>query len=190
MSSARHASAMLIKSMKSIPNYLSFCRMLLSVILLAVKPLSIVFYILYIACGLSDMLDGYIARRTGSSSRFGAKLDTIADLIMTVVLFMILYPIVHLTKVMVIWIIVIGLIRVLSIVIVLKKYKSFAILHTYGNKITGLMMFTFPLLMPFIQLAALLYIICIMASLSALEELFIHLTSYELEVNKKGLFGK
>ncbi|GGH23815.1 CDP-alcohol phosphatidyltransferase family protein [Paenibacillus segetis] len=176
--------------MKSIPNFLSFSRMLLSLVLLVVKPLSIVFYVLYIACGLSDMLDGYIARRTGVSSRLGAKLDTVADLIMTIVLFVILYPIVHLTKVIVIWIIVIGLIRVSSIVIVLMKYKSFAILHTYGNKITGMMMFIFPLLMPFLQVSVLLYIICIMASLSALEELAINLTSSALEVDKHSIFIK
>ena len=37
------------------------------------------FYILYLFCGLTDMIDGAIVRKTGAVSKFGARLDTIAD---------------------------------------------------------------------------------------------------------------
>ncbi|MEK4511450.1 MULTISPECIES: CDP-alcohol phosphatidyltransferase family protein [Paenibacillus] len=176
--------------MKSIPNYLSFCRILFSLALFVVQPLSIVFYVIYIACGISDMLDGYIARKKGVASLFGAKLDSIADLIMLIVLFVILYPIVNLTNPIIIWIIAIGMTRIVSMIVVLVKYKTFAILHTYGNKISGLSLFIFPLLLPYIDVSVLINIICIVASLSAIEELMIHLTSSKLQVNKQSIFVK
>lgn len=46
------------------------------------------FYILYMICGLSDVLDGIIARKTNTASSFGARLDTIADFIFVTVLLM------------------------------------------------------------------------------------------------------
>ena len=48
--------------MKAIPNIISVGRIVLSIALLKVEPLSGVFWILYIGCGLSDMADGYIGR--------------------------------------------------------------------------------------------------------------------------------
>lgn len=176
--------------MKAIPNCISFCRIFFSLLLFIVKPLSIVFYAIYIACGLSDITDGFIARRIGVTSKLGAKLDTIADLIMAGVLFVVLYPIVSPTADIVLWIISIGIIRLASMVVVLMKYKAFAILHTYGNKITGIILFILPILLPYMPVTALLYIICTVASLSAIEELTIHLTSCELQVDKQSLFVK
>jgi len=52
------------------------------------------FLILYVICGLSDVLDGIIARKTNTTSNFGAKLDTIADFIfVTILLIKILYAV-------------------------------------------------------------------------------------------------
>ena len=39
------------------------------------------FYVLYLFCGLTDMIDGTIARKTGAVSKFGEKLDTAADFV-------------------------------------------------------------------------------------------------------------
>jgi len=152
--------------------------------------LSMLFYIIYIACGLSDIIDGFIARKTESTSSLGAKLDTIADMIMVGVLFIVLYPIVNLTPHIVLWIILIGIVRFVSIVVALIKYKTFAMLHTYGNKFTGITLFIFPILLLHINVTALMHMICIVASLSSIEELAIHLTSRELQVNKQSIFVK
>ena len=37
------------------------------------------FYSFYIVAGVSDMIDGIVARKTGTTSEFGSKLDTVAD---------------------------------------------------------------------------------------------------------------
>ena len=39
------------------------------------------FLIIYTITGLTDALDGWLARRTGTASEFGARLDSIADLL-------------------------------------------------------------------------------------------------------------
>ncbi|SFC99215.1 CDP-diacylglycerol--glycerol-3-phosphate 3-phosphatidyltransferase [Clostridium uliginosum] len=124
--------------MKAIPNCISFSRIIFSLALIFVRPLSVAFYAIYIICGFSDIIDGFIARKTGTTSIFGAKLDSMADMTMIGVLLLLLYPIVNPAIEIVILIILIGIIRLASMVVALKKYKTFASIHTYGNKITGI----------------------------------------------------
>ncbi|MFZ5353133.1 MAG: CDP-alcohol phosphatidyltransferase family protein [Bacillota bacterium] len=176
--------------MKAIPNCISIVRIMLSLVLIFLKPLSAAFYSVYIICGLSDMIDGFIARKTGTSSRLGARLDSIADLIMTGVLLFILYPVVKLTSEAVIWIILIALVRLASMIVALKRFKTFAVLHTYGNKLTGILIFIFPILLPFKKLDLLMYIICFVASVSAIEELIIQLTSRQLNLDRQSILFK
>ena len=66
---------------KHIANILTSCRILGSVLLLFIPAFSLGFYIIYFFCGLSDMLDGTIARKTNTVSSFGSKLDTAADFV-------------------------------------------------------------------------------------------------------------
>lgn len=176
--------------MKSIANYVSIVRIFLSLTLALEKPLSIAFFTIYFVCGISDIFDGYIARKTNTVSKLGDNLDSVADLIMVVVLVIVLYPIINPTAQIIVWIVIIGIIRVVSMMVVFVKYKTFEILHTYGNKITGLVLFTFPLSLAFAQSDVLMYVICGIASISAIEEFFIHLCSNELRINKKSIFVK
>ena len=46
---------------------------------------SILFYMLYLFCGLTDMVDGTVARKIGSASEFGVKLDSAADIVFVAV---------------------------------------------------------------------------------------------------------
>lgn len=176
--------------MKAIPNCISISRMIFSLSMIFVKPLSLAFYAIYIICGLSDIMDGFIARKTGTSSKLGEKLDTMADMIMAGVLLVMFYPIINPKIEIVIWIILIGIIRLASMIIVSKKYKTFAMLHSYGNKITGIVLYIFPIVIPYIHTTVLMYISCVVASISAIEELIIQLTSSELQVNIKSIFSK
>lgn len=176
--------------MKVIPNCISVSRIFFSLALIQFKPLSSAFYIVYIICGFSDIIDGFIARKTSTTSTFGAKLDSIADMIMIFVLLFLLYPIINPRIEIIIWIILIGTIRLIAMIVALKKYKTFASIHTYGNKITGIILFLFPILIPYIDTTILIHIICVVASISAIEELIIQLTSYELQLNRQSIFKK
>ncbi|MDF2987999.1 MAG: phosphatidylglycerophosphate synthase [Eubacterium sp.] len=174
-------------TMKIVPNCLSLIRILLSLVLLFVKPLSTGFYILYVTCGVTDILDGFIARKTGTASRLGARLDTLADIIMTGVLFVKLLPVLRLPYAILVWILVIGMVRLVSILVARIKYNTFAMLHTYGNKATGLLLFLIPIFLSDNISTLWIYFIGFIASVSALEELAIHLTSKELRLNRKSI---
>lgn len=176
--------------MKIIPNCISLSRLIFSLTLIFIEPLSVAFYVIYSICGFSDIIDGFIARKTGTTSRLGEKLDSIADMIMIGVLIFILYPIINPSTEILLWIISIAIIRLAAMGVALKKYRTFAFLHTYGNKITGILIFIFPILLIYINTTVLMYIICAAASISALEELTIELTSSELQANRKSILTK
>lgn len=69
------------KIKKNLANIITMMRVVLSLPLLLSEPLSPSFYILYCLCGLSDMVDGFVARRTNSESRFGERIDSLADIV-------------------------------------------------------------------------------------------------------------
>lgn len=178
------------KKKMSIANYISIARILLVLTLVLIEPLSTMFFAVYFICGISDIFDGFIARKTNTTSKLGEKLDSAADLIMVAVLIGILYPIINPTVQILAWIVIIGIIRVISVMVVFLKYKTFGILHTHANKITGFTLFIFPMLLVTFPSDELMYGICIIASISAFEELFINLLSNELRANKKSIFTK
>ena len=160
----------------------------MSLSLLFVDLLSGVFVLLYLLCGISDILDGTIARRTKTQSILGAKLDTAADLIMFVVILYLFIPVITLSNTLMIWLFAIFTIRIVSIIIVYFKYKMFVILHTYSNKITGLLLFFIPIVIGSVVENAIIYFVCVIASVSAIEELAIHILSKKMEVNIKNIF--
>ena len=72
---------------KHIANIITGSRIVLSLPLLLIPLTSAWFCVIYLLCGLSDMIDGTVARRTNSAGDFGAKLDTLSDFVfMTVAL--------------------------------------------------------------------------------------------------------
>ncbi len=176
--------------MKSIPNLLSFGRIVLSLVLVLFEPLSLPFYIIYVVSGLTDIFDGMIAKKLAIVSKFGARLDSIADFIMICVVLVLLYPIINPSIWTSIWIVCICLLRFTSVGIAFKKYKTPASIHTYGNKLTGILLFIYPLLLPVISSRAIVIIICVIASASAVEELMIQLTSSQLQLDKRSIFIK
>lgn len=171
-----------------IANYITFSRIILSLSLLFFEPLSIVFNTIYIVAGLSDILDGYIARKSGTASTFGARLDSIADLIMVTVVLYMYFPLLNLSTQVYVWILGIALIRVLSLTVVYTKFRELGILHSYGNKFTGIILFMTPLLIQVIPVHNMVYLLCIVGTVSAVEELVIHLMSKKLDLNAKSLF--
>ena len=54
-------------------------------------------------------------------------------------------------------------------------------------KVTGAVLFVFPLSLVFAESEAFVTLICVVASISAIEELLIHLSSKELQINKKSI---
>ena len=65
----------------SIADMITLLRIAGTILLLFFPALSPAFFILYALTGLTDVLDGWIARRTKTASDFGARLDSVADLL-------------------------------------------------------------------------------------------------------------
>ena len=96
---------------KHIANIITGSRIVFSLPLLVIPLASAWFYALYLLCGLSDMVDCAVARRTNSTSEFGARLDTVSDFgFMTVALIRFM-PHLHIPVWLWIWIGVIAMIK-------------------------------------------------------------------------------
>ena len=173
---------------KKVPNLVSIIRIILSVILLFTKPFSALFFLLYLAGGISDILDGYIARKYKLTSEFGALLDSIGDFIFILVLLFLLYPYVRVSQPLTIWIVVICIIRFSSIFVAFFRFHTIAFLHTYLNKATGLLLFCFPIFFVCFGMELTGIILCSVATLSAVEELAIHIKAKELNRNIISIF--
>ncbi|MEK3659382.1 CDP-alcohol phosphatidyltransferase family protein [Paenibacillus sp. NPDC058367] len=176
--------------MKGIPNGITFGRIILAMLLLFLKPLSLAFLVIYILCGVTDLIDGPIARMTNTTSSLGAKLDSAADMILLAVSLFTLYPLLGLTLEIMIWIFMIAVIRITSIGVALRRFKTYASIHTYGNKLTGLLLFITPLWLLHIDHTIWNVFVCIIATISAVEEFIIQFTSKQLQLDRKGLFIK
>ena len=155
---------------KHIANILTGCRIFGSILLLFFPACSPEFYITYLLCGFSDMVDGTIARKTNSTSKFGSQLDTIADLIFVVVSLLKLLPAIYIPKWLWIWGGVIAAIKISNIIWGYVSKKQFVSLHTIMNKATGLLLFLLPLTTSFLELKYTAIVVCSIATFSAIQE--------------------
>lgn len=71
-------------------------RFLCSIALLFCPALSPSFFVLYLAAGLTDIIDGAVARSTNTVSAFGARLDSLADIMFVSVCIWKLLPVAEL----------------------------------------------------------------------------------------------
>ncbi|WP_283249008.1 CDP-alcohol phosphatidyltransferase family protein [Paenibacillus antibioticophila] len=177
-----------MSSISFIPNFITLIRVFGAVTLLYAEPFSSFFYTLYIVCGLSDVLDGYLARRLGAASNLGQVLDSVSDFLFIGIVLFIYITYIALPGWSVPWIILIAAARFLSIIVGFGKYGKLTFLHTYSNKATGLALFFFPFLYSMVPLSITILLLCIVASISALEELLINATSKVLHRDIKSIF--
>ena len=154
-------------------NIITSCRIILSVIMLFFPAFSTVFYSLYLTAGFTDMIDGTVARKLGTNSEFGAKLDTFADIVFVAVVAYKLYPLIKITKAIWIWIGLIAVIKVINLIYGFMVQKQFVSVHTIANKITGFMLFIFPLTLPIVNIRYTSIVVCAMATFAALQESYI-----------------
>ena len=155
---------------KHIANIITGSRIALSLPLLFIPLSSAWFYVFYIFCGLTDMIDGTIARKTETVSSFGSKLDTASDLVFMAVCAVKLLPKINICIWLWIWIAVIAIVKVTNIVIGFIRRKKLVALHTVLNKTTGLLLFFLPLTLQFVVPTYSLAVVCTVATIAALQE--------------------
>ena len=151
-------------------NLISGTRILCSAALLICPAFSASFYVLYLMAGLTDMIDGAVARMTGTTSEFGAKLDTAADFVFVAVCLWKLLPSLAVPLWLWIWIVLIALIKMINTISGYAIQKKYVALHTVMNKVTGILLFVLPLMLPAVELKYCAPLVCTVATFAAIQE--------------------
>ena len=146
------------------------CRILCSILMLFFHMPSTSFYVLYLLCGLSDVLDGVIARKNNTVSAFGARLDTFADFIFVVVLLTKLLSEFDVPVWLWIWIVAIAGIKIVNVIWGFVCTKRFIVEHTLLNKVTGVLLFLLPFTLFWMDLEYSVIVVCVVATFSAIQE--------------------
>lgn len=177
----------------TIPDLLSVSRLLLVPVLwgLALTGRAFAVGVGLAICGLTDWLDGFLARRLNQSSPYGAKLDSLADqvlLLSTVVWVWLLRPEMFRDN----WIAAVVALGVylLSLAVGLVKFRRVANLHLALSRVTAYVLYALlihnflaPAYSPWLFWAAWL-----MFTLSSLETLVLQLISPEVDEHMGSLW--
>lgn len=158
---------------KHLPNIITLARIIGSIFLLVTDvstDMMSLFWIVYLFCGISDMIDGFLARKLNTESKLGAMFDGVADLCFIGCCVWKLLPLFSLENWMWIWIAIITLIKIINQVSALVVHGMFVFLHTIANKVTGLLLFvTIPVYMCF-ECSIPIIITGIIAAFAAIQE--------------------
>ena len=183
-----------LRSLKPhIPNCITILRIIGSLILLFLDPHNSAFLIVYSFCGITDVLDGTLARLLKVTSSQGAVLDTISDLFFYCVMLSRVLPLAWsefqtLTLALIAFAVTL---RIIVYLVAYFKFNVFSSLHTYGNKFTGFCVFLFPYVVLLFNWNTNTFcqIVAVIGTLVTLEELLIHLTSPKYSPWRKTIFS-
>lgn len=153
-----------------IPNAITTVRILCSAAILFCNALTPTFFALYVAAGVSDIADGWVARRTNTASEFGSKFDTAADMAFVVVCLIKLVPAVNIPVWLIVWTGAIACIKIFNIVSVYAEKRQFASVHSAMNKVAGALLFALPLTLTVISIKYSASIVCTIATFAAIDE--------------------
>lgn len=178
---------------KHLANIISSTRITGAIVLFFQKEISPLFLLIYVLCGFTDLIDGPIARKTGATSTLGATLDSIGDVMTYLALTKILISQKLVPTWILAWIISSAVVFAVDTVISKVRFKKFYLPHTYLGKIFGGSVFLLPLAMQVMPHEIWMAIICTIASIHAVELLYIQLkissakdfVPFVINVNKK-----
>lgn len=127
--------------MRHLPNAISSLRVAGSIGLLFCDVAGWMFWVLYVLCGISDMVDGPLARKLQAESKTGAVLDSVADIVFVACCAIRFLPMLKIPTWLWIWAGVIVFMKIVNQVSALVIFKRFCFPHTWANKLTGLLLF-------------------------------------------------
>lgn len=181
------------KVFKAIPNIITSIRIIGAIVIFFLEPFSLAFYIVYGLCGVSDALDGFVARKFHLESKIGSILDSASDLIFLGVMGFKIFP--TLIELLDTWCwFMIGIpvfLQVLGYFICAIKFKKFSAIHTYANKITSAAIFFYPFtFIGFVRPVYEIYVIVFgtIAIYGSIEMILIHIISHKYDERNKTIF--
>lgn len=152
-------------------NCITVSRVLFSLALLAFSPDSIPFAALYLLCGVTDVLDGCVARKLHTESERGSMLDSAADLFFAVVYAVKILPLLNVPLWIWIWAAIIAAAKIKSILTASKRARRLSVEHSAGNKLTGLLLFLLPLSVCVADIRFGAALVCIAATITVIKEI-------------------
>lgn len=160
-------------TMKALPNLLSASRAATAVAMLFFPVFSATFWVLYCWGGLSDMVDGPIARRMGAESELGARVDSLADILFLVCSCILLLPSLFLPVWLWLWVAVIAAVKLSAIAIATWRRHRLTVPHSKTNRLTGLLLFCLPFAMALTDVLVPAAVVCTVATASLLEDIML-----------------
>ena len=154
--------------MTQLPNIITLLRIAGSLGLLLCDVSGVAFWFVYALCGISDIADGWLARRLKCVTKTGALLDSVADICFVACLCPLLLPILDLPQWLWLWAGVIVIIKVVNQISALVKYGRCTFPHTLANKATGFLLFI-AVPMTFVSVVPII-IVAVVATLAAIQE--------------------
>ena len=159
---------------KNLANIVTVTRIISTIVLVFSKVYSLVFIIAYIYAGLSDVIDGFVARKLHIESDIGRKLDSISDLSFYTVMMIKVWPLLvrYLPDYMwnILWIIV-GIRASLYIYTSLRHHELLSN-HTIFNKATGALLFLLPFMILSKEFVIYAAVVETVALIAAIYEIF------------------
>ena len=175
----------------NVPNIITSLRIVGTVLMLHVQSMSTWFYVLYTFTGFTDVLDGFIARKTNTTTPLGTKLDSVADLMFYAAMFYKIFPTLAEVLPIGVWV-GIGiavLIRLCAYATAAIKYRRFASLHSWLNKVTGFMVFGLPYMVVTPVVAVYSYLGCAVALFASASEFVLYLRAGAYDEKTKTIFA-
>ena len=153
-----------------IADSITLSRGLCSLVLLFL-PLSFrAFAALYLLCGISDVLDGFLARKLHTASTRGARLDSGMDLLFALAYAVKILPRLSLPRWIWVWTAVLAAAKIVRIVASSRKERCLSIRHSFANKLTGVLAFLLPLTVCLTETAYAAALVCASATGAIIEE--------------------
>lgn len=174
--------------MKSAANFITASRIGFAAAMLLFAPFSAAFWVCYLCAGLSDLLDGPVARALKQQSSFGARLDSAADFVFACAIVTVMAICVSIPVWLWVCAALIALLRFFGYAIGYCKFRTFSALHTYANKAAGTLLFASPLIFAALGIQIGGALLCGVAAASAAEEVFITIRSSNLNRDRKSMF--
>jgi CDP-diacylglycerol--glycerol-3-phosphate 3-phosphatidyltransferase len=154
--------------MTQLPNIITLLRIAGSMGLLFCDVMGVAIWIIYGLCGISDIVDGWLARKLKCVTKKGALLDSVADICFVACCAWKLLPILELPQWLWLWAGVIVAIKIVNQILALMMYGRCCFPHTTANKVTGFLLFI-AVPMTFCSIIPIL-IVAIVATFAAIQE--------------------
>jgi len=140
---------------RNIPNILSVARIILSLSLFFIPVMSVPFQVIYVLAFVTDMVDGNLARATGTTSELGAKLDSYADAVYLAAALLLVFPWMEPSVLLIVCAVIVLVLKAMSFLWTRIKTGEFHTFHNILSKIGFFCLMVVPFAFMYVGEAAL-----------------------------------